>query len=64
MSGQSLLAASGEQRDGLKRLAVSANRAEADRARFGRIVVVMLIRRGKLLEFFNTRRRFKKHIYR
>ena len=33
MSGQSPLAASGEQRDGLKRLAVSANRAEADRAR-------------------------------
>ena len=33
MSGQSPLAASAEQREGLKRLAVSANRAEADRAR-------------------------------
>ena len=33
MSGKSPLVASAEQRDGLKRLAVSANRAEADRAR-------------------------------
>jgi transposase-like protein len=33
MSGTSPLVASGEQRDGLKRLAISANRAEADRAR-------------------------------
>jgi len=33
MSGKSPLAASAEQRDGLRRLAVSANRAEADRAR-------------------------------
>src|SRR5476649_2849903 len=33
MSGKSPLAASTEQRDGLKRLAFSANRAEADRAR-------------------------------
>jgi len=33
MSGQSPLAASAEQRDGLRRLAISANRAEADRAR-------------------------------
>jgi hypothetical protein len=33
MSGKSSLAASAEQRDGLRRLAVSANPAEADRAR-------------------------------
>ena len=33
MSGQSPLAASAEQRDGLRRLAVSATRAEAGRAR-------------------------------
>ncbi|MGH6852903.1 MAG: helix-turn-helix domain-containing protein [Gammaproteobacteria bacterium] len=33
MSGKSPLAASAEQRDALKRLAVSVNRAEADRAR-------------------------------
>ena len=33
MSGKSPLAASAEQHDGLRRLAVSANRAEADRAR-------------------------------
>ena len=33
MSGSSPLVASGGQRDGLKRLAVSANRVEADRAR-------------------------------
>ena len=33
MSSKSPLAASAEQRDGLRRLAVSANRAEADRAR-------------------------------
>jgi hypothetical protein len=33
MTGKSPLAASAEQRDGLKRLTVSANRAEADRAR-------------------------------
>ena len=33
MSGKSRLAASAEQRDGLRRLATSTNRAEADRAR-------------------------------
>ena len=33
MSGKSPLVASAEQREGLRRLAVSANRAEADRAR-------------------------------
>ena len=33
MSFKSSVVASAEQRDGLKRLAVSANRAEADRAR-------------------------------
>ncbi|MDQ6868026.1 MAG: hypothetical protein M3178_06345 [Pseudomonadota bacterium] len=33
MSGKSPLVVSAEQRDGLKRLAVSANRAEAGRAR-------------------------------
>jgi transposase len=33
MSGKSPLVASAEQRDGLRRLAISTNRAEADRAR-------------------------------
>ena len=46
MSGKTPLVASAEQRDDLKRLAFSANRAEADRARAILLSLVSLEERG------------------